>query len=611
MDSSIASASPRPVSQFPLPPWIMVISALLVLAGIGAALWNSYYLLLMTFAAIYVLAAVGLNLLTGYAGIVSIAHGALVCVGTYATAIATVHYGWNFWPAMLLSAAVGLVFSTLLALPALRLSSWYFVLITIAFSLAVTAMLNDLRSFTGGYGGIVGVAKPSVLGFKLDGFGLFALVLAAVALLCWVTHNIIDSRLGWALRSIREGDVRARANGVSTARLRLFAFAMSGAIAGLAGAFYASAKGVVTPEDFSFDFSIFFLFVVVLGGPARLAGPLLGVAAFYVLPEMLGSLKEYRMIAYGVGLLVFSVFLPEGLAGAIAALDERRAARRAAARVGQRSTGPSAGATPRDPAAAPAERVTGVGIQVRDLVKQFEGVRALDGVSLDVRPGSIHVIVGPNGSGKTTLLNMISGFYPCTSGSIRLDGAEITGRGPTSIARMRVQRTFQTPKLLGELTLRENVRFGGYVREQSSGLELALRLPRARREAADLDAEALRWLALVGLAARAHERAAGLPHGQQRLVEIARALIGQPKLLLLDEPAAGLSMNELDELGDLMRAIRQMGTTLIMVEHHIELVADVADSVTVLDQGRILAEGTAEQVFNSAEVVRAYTGAKK
>jgi ABC-type branched-subunit amino acid transport system ATPase component len=238
-------------------------------------------------------------------------------------------------------------------------------------------------------------------------------------------------------------------------------------------------------------------------------------------------------------------------------------------------------------------------------------VRALDGVALDVRPGSIHVIVGPNGSGKTTLLNMISGFYPPTAGSIKLDRTEITGRGPTSIARMRVQRTFQTPKLLGELTLLENVRFGGYVREQATGLELALRLPRARREAEALDAEALRWLALVGLAGRAHERAAGLPHGQQRLVEIARALIGQPKLLLLDEPAAGLSMGELDELGDLMRAIREMGTTLIMVEHHIELVADVADAVTVLDQGRILAEGTAEEVFNSAEVVRAYTGAKK
>jgi ABC-type branched-subunit amino acid transport system ATPase component len=248
---------------------------------------------------------------------------------------------------------------------------------------------------------------------------------------------------------------------------------------------------------------------------------------------------------------------------------------------------------------------------VRDLVKQFGGVRALDGVSLAVRPGSIHAIVGPNGSGKTTLLNMISGFYPATGGTIALGGAEVTGRGPTAIARMGVQRTFQTPKLLGELTVLENVRFGGYVREQASGLEIALRLPRARRVSATLDAEALRWLALVGLAGRAHERAALLPHGQQRLVEIARALIGQPKLLLLDEPAAGLSMGELDELADLMRAIRQMGTTLIMVEHHIELVADVADSVTVLDQGRILAEGTADEVFGSAAVMQAYTGVKK
>jgi len=611
MNHSIASAAPRSGGSLPLPTLMLVISALLVLGGIAAALSGAYLLLLMTFAAVYVLAAMGLNLLTGYAGIVSIAHGALVCVGTYATAIATVRYGWGFWPSMLLSALVGMLFSAVLGLPALRLSSWYFVLITIAFSLAVTAMLNDLRSFTGGYGGIVGVAKPSLMGLKVDGFGLFSMVVIAAALLWWVMHNVMNSRMGWALQSIREGDVRARANGVSTARLRLFAFSFSGAIAGLAGAFYASAKGVVTPEDFSFDFSIFFLFVVVLGGPGRLAGPLLGVAAFYVLPEMLGSLKEYRMIAYGVGLLIFSVFLPEGLAGAIAAFDERRAARRAGTATPRGAAPAPAVAATRSAPAAPSERVAGMGVALRDLVKQFDGVRALDGVSLDVSPGSIHVIVGPNGSGKTTLLNMISGFYPPTGGSIRIDGTEVTGRGPTSIARMRVQRTFQTPKLLGDLTLLENVRFGGYVRERASGVELALRLPRARREARELDAEALRWLTLVGLAGRADERAASLPHGQQRLVEIARALIGQPRLLLLDEPAAGLSMGELDELGDLMRAIRQMGTTLIMVEHHIELVADVADSVTVLDQGRILAQGTAEQVFNSAEVVRAYTGARK
>ena len=247
-------------------------------------------------------------------------------------------------------------------------------------------------------------------------------------------------------------------------------------------------------------------------------------------------------------------------------------------------------------------------LTVTSVSKKFGGVRAVEDVSLDVPKGAILSVIGPNGAGKTSLLNMISGFYPASSGSIRLDGAEVVGRGPTSIARLGVQRTFQTPKLLGELSLLENVRFGAYARELSSGLEIAFRLPRARREAAALDAEALRLLALVGLAARAHEHAALLPHGQQRLVEIARALIGRPKLLLLDEPAAGLSMGELDELGDLMRAIRRMGTTLIMVEHHIELVASIADAVTVLDQGRILAEGTPEQVFSSAAVVHAYTG---
>jgi branched-chain amino acid transport system permease protein len=610
MTSTLASAASAPAASapqalreaLPRPMLAIAVTVLLVLAATGASLYNSYYLLLMTFAAVYVLAGMGLNLLTGYASIVSIAHGALVCVGAYATAIPMVKYGWNFWPAAVLSTFIGMSFATLLALPALRLSSWYYVLITIAFTMAVTAMLNDLRGFTGGYSGMVGIGKPALFGLKLDGFGLFALVCVVAALLWWLMHNLAHSRIGWALQSIREGDVRARANGVSTARLRLFAFMFSGAVAGLAGSLFASVKGVVTPEDFSFDFSIFFLFIVVLGGPARLAGPLLGVAAFYVLPEMLGSLKEYRMIAYGVGLLAFSVFLPEGLAGAIARFDERRRERYIAAR---------ARTTAGEHAPAALEKVQGMALSVQAVAKQFGGVRALDGVSIEIKPGSLHAIVGPNGSGKTTLLNLISGFYPASGGGIRIDASDVGALGPTAIARLGVARSFQTPKLLGELTLLENVRFGGYARERASGIALALRLPSARKEARELDAEALQWLGVVGLAGRAHERAALLPHGQQRLVEIARALIGRPRLLLLDEPAAGLSMGELDELGELALAIRRMGITLVMVEHHIELVANIADTVTVLDQGRVLAEGTPQQVFSSAAVMQAYTGAKK
>ena len=593
---STTSIAPPLRSKVALPSLITVICVAASLVVAGLAMSNSYYLLLMTFAAIYLVAAMGLNVVSGYAGIISIAHGALVCVGAYATAIATVTYGWGFWPATLLAVGVGTVISVILGLPALRLSSWYFVLITIAFTLAVTAMLADLRSFTGGYSGIVGVPKPSLFSYPVGPKGLFWLILAIAAALWWMLGNIMNSRIGWALHSIREGDIRAQANGVSTRNVRLFAFAFSGAFAALAGAFYATAKVVVTPEDFSFDFSIFFLFVVVLGGPARLSGPLLGVLAFYVLPELLGSLKEYRMIAYGVGLLAFSIFMPDGLAGTIASLERKWWRRPSPARPADLTK------------AQPIVRSDGLPLEIRDVVKHFGGVHALDGVSLSIEPGRIHAIVGPNGSGKTTLLNVISGFYRADSGSITLGPVELVGLSPTRVARLGVQRTFQTPKLLGDLTVLENTRFGGYARERSSGAEIALSLSRARAEARALDAESLQLLSVVRLAGRASDRADLLPHGQQRLVEIARALLGRPRLLLLDEPAAGLSLGELEELGALMKEMRRLGITLVMVEHHIELVASIADTVTVLDQGRILASGTPDDVFRSAAVVSAYTG---
>jgi ABC-type branched-subunit amino acid transport system ATPase component/ABC-type branched-subunit amino acid transport system permease subunit len=601
---TIETQPTTPIPRLALPSLTVLVCVAAVLVSVGVAMSSSYFLLLLTFAAIYLLAAMGLNVLSGYAGIVSLGHGALICVGAYATAITTVKYGWNFWPAAGLSVLVSMAFSAMLALPALRLSSWYFVLITIAFTLAVTGMLNDLRSFTGGYGGIVGVPAPTLFGEKLGARGLFLLVVGLVAVFAWTQSRMMNSRIGWALHSIREGAVRAQANGVSIHRMRLFAFIFSGALAGLAGAFYASAKVVVTPEDFSFDFSIFFLFIVVLGGSARLAGPLLGVLTFFVLPELLSSLKEYRMIIYGVGLLLFSIFLPEGLAGLLAALD-KRFQRQGKATVRMLAATAAANSQPAT------RHVKGAALSVGGVTKNFGGVRALDGVSLEVRPGSIHAIVGPNGSGKTTLLNMISGFYTADAGSMKLGDAELAGLSATAVARMGVQRTFQTPKLLPGLSVLENTRFGGYARERATGAEIALGLPRARKESAALDAEALQLLSVVGMARRADDEAALLPHGQQRLVEIARAMLGQPRLLLLDEPAAGLSMGELEEFGQLLREMRRLGMTIIMVEHHIELVVDIADSVTVLDQGKVLADGTPEEVFRNAAVVNAYTGAAR
>lgn len=578
-----------------MPDWLNLeysLAVLLVVAAVYTGLFDPKHQILVTFAAIYLVAAIGLNILSGYLGIISIAHGALVCVGAYATGLATVDYGMSFWPAAMLSVLFGMIASIILGLPALRLSSWYFVLITVAFAMVVPALLVDFRDFTGGYAGVIGIPTPMFPGLDMSQ-SLFVWVCLTAALLFWITGNISRSRLGSAMTALRDGTVGASANGVSTAWVRLFAFALSGAIAGIAGAFYAAAKIVITPDEFNFEFSIMFLFIVVLGGPARLTGPIFGVAFYYVLPEFMTVLSSYRIVVFGVVLLAFSVFLPAGLAGGLHALDRRR---HVIGQPGQRRMKHEA-----DP-------VEGMELVVSDLSKNFGGLKALDGVSLRAAPGSIHVIVGPNGSGKTTLLNVVLGFYPATAGRAELDGRPILGLSPVRLAQMGVQRTFQTPKLLNELSLLDNIRFGAFSRERATVAEVALHLPRAWRERAAVTREAHELLSLVGLDHLSRIPASELTHGQQRLTEIARALIARPRMILMDEPAAGLSMGELDRLGELLKEIRRLGITLIMVEHHIDLVADVADHVTVLDQGRVLSEGSASDVFSDPKVIAAYMG---
>lgn len=583
---------PRGLGRWLVPEYLL--AGLLVLAGIWAGFQNGHMQMLFTFAGIYLIAAMGLNVLSGYTGIISIAHGALVCVGAYATGILTVSHGVGFWPAALVATLAGGAASVILGLPALRLSSWYFVLITVAFTMLLPSLLVDWRDITGGYAGLIGVPSPKLPGLK-TGPSLFVIVLITAAVVFWLLANLARSRIGWAFNALRDGTVGAEANGVSTAWLRLLAFAISGAVAGLAGAFYAAAKIVITPDEFGFEFSILFLFIVVLGGPARLSGPIFGVAAFYVLPEFLTVLSQYRLVAFGICLLLFSIFMPSGLAGALHEFSQRR---RAAV-----TAFPRAAVNRHE-----ADPVQGAGLEIRDIQKNFGGLRALRGVSLTVDPGSIHVIVGPNGSGKTTLLNVICGFYPANGGSFRVDGQERLGTQPAGFAALGVARTFQQPRLLSELSLLDNVRFGAFSREAATLPELMLTLPRARRESRQVLREAHQLLDLVGLDHLAQVPAAELTHGQQRLAEIARALMAHPRVILLDEPAAGLSMGELDRLGELLKEIRRLGITLVLVEHHVELVVDVADHVTVLDQGAVLASGSAGQVFSDPRVIAAYMG---
>jgi ABC-type branched-subunit amino acid transport system permease subunit/ABC-type branched-subunit amino acid transport system ATPase component len=563
---------------------------------------TEYGLFIATQMLAYVLVAVGLNLLNGYGGQVSLGHGALVAIGAYSVALLTVDQQWPFWPAALVAMAAAAAVGAVMALPAFRLSTWYFALITLGFAEVLEGLLTEWRELTHGFAGVVGIPKPVLFGHALSSFDLYWLALTLVVLSLLGMANLLRSRFGRALVAVRDNPVAATASGVSLVRIKMMAFVASAVMAGLAGALFAVQKTVVTPDDFTADFSIFFLLMVVLGGAGTLWGPVVGAVVFFLVPELLTALQSWRMLIYGVALLLLMLYAPHGLVGAI-----ETGWKRLRVALGLSNIPPAPAVVAREKAVQP---VAGVTLSVRDLHKHFGGVAALAGVGLDVPAGVTHAVVGPNGSGKTTLLNMISGFYPVDRGKILIDGRSVVGLASHRIARNGVGRTFQTPRMLPDLSVLDNCLLGAFSAERQSAGAATLRLPKARREQAASLADALRYLDFVGLADPAMEPAGELPHGQQRLAEIARALVGRPRLLLLDEPAAGLSLAELDRLGELVRSIAALGTTVVIVEHHLELVANICRSVTVLERGTVLASGSPAEVFSHEQVITAYMGSQ-
>ncbi len=597
MSDQMSTARPALVTASPrLFGWIAFAAFLLVLVAFPFASPGQYPIFLATQIGVYLLVAMGLNLLTGYGGMPSLGHGALLALGAYATALLMVKAGWSFWTAALSGVALTTIVGALMALPALRVSTWYFALITLGFTEVLRGLLIEWRELTGSFGGVVGIPMPSIAGRAFSPSALFWLV-ALLNIACFVfIARLVRSRIGRGLIALRDDPVAATANGVSVVGLKLFAFAVSAAITGAAGALFAVQKTVITPDDFSAEFSIFFLVVVVLGGAGRLWGPVLGTFVFFVVPELMTQLHSWRMLVYGCVLLVIMLFAPNGLAGALSNFIDR---------FGRRAV-----SLPASIRAASRPGATGLPLKISNISKNFGGVAALKDVSLEIEAGRVHAIVGPNGSGKTTLLNVISGFYRLDAGSIRLGDADVGSISPAAVARLGVGRTFQTPKLLGELSTMENVMLGAYAAERATVPEIVLSLPRAAEEARMQRTDALHYLNYVGLGERSFDAASELPHGQQRLAEVARALMARPRILLLDEPAAGLSLDELDKLAALIRSIGALGITIVIVEHHLELVSSVCDRVSVFDRGQLLAAGTPQEVFANEQVVSAYMGAR-
>ena len=561
-----------------------------------------FWLTLANYAGIAGIVALGLVVLTGYGGMTSFAQATFMGFGAYASALLTTSLGLSPWlalPAALLASGAAAV---LIGAITLRLSGHYLALGTIAWAVSVYYVFGNL-DLVGRNDGISGIPPLRLGGFALTGSReFFPVVWLGVALAVLLTRNLLDSRPGRAVRALRGGAAAAASFGVDLPRTRLLAFTYAAVLAGLAGWLYAHMQRSVSPSPFGLNAGIEYLLMAVVGGAGTLPGALLGAGLVTlahdqlqnILPRLLGRSGNYETIVFGALLVLVLQTAPDGLWPHLRALLRLPAGR-------PRLT-PNAPALPVRPLPRPGDPV----LQASGLRKAFGGLVAVDGVSLHLDAGEIVGLIGPNGAGKSTTFNLLTGVARPSAGTVRFLGHDLAGRAPPEVARLGIARSFQHVRLVPGMSVIENVALGAHLRGGAGTVRAMLRLDRA--EERGLFAEAARQLARVGLAGHADQPADTLALGQQRVVEIARALCLDPVLLLLDEPAAGLRRGEKAELAALLRRLRGEGVTILLVEHDMDFVMGLADRLVVMEFGRLLAEGTAAEVRADPAVIAAYLG---
>ena len=570
----------------------------LLLIGVGFPLFGGgYWGVIATRACVYWVLVSGLNLVVGFAGQIAIGWVALLTLGAYTTSVLAAGNAGPVFPpylALTIAAAVGAVFGLIIGLPALRLRTFYFAITTLGFATIVTQVALAWQSVTGGGVGVPGPIFPEPFSSQW-GFYYFCFGLAAIC--TWMTANVAASRFGRALTAIRDAEVAAEANGISKPALLVPVFLFSGAVAAIAGGLFASLQSYITPDAFTLDLSVLFFIAILIGGRGSILGPLLGTILLTVLPELAAPLVAWSTFLYAVLLLVIVLAIPGGIAELLD-FKNRRPLASDRAIIPRPDLIKQLFNTAHDAGT----------LTLEQLAMSFGGVKAIDDLDLEIRPGQVHGLIGPNGSGKTTILNVISGYYAQQNGAVRLNGTVLPALARHRRARMRIARTFQTPRIVGSASVLQNVMIGGTIDGEATFVESLLSLPRHHRDEGMLHATAMLALAAVGLDRLAQVRADRLQHSELRFTEIARALMLRPAFLLLDEPAAGLTAEEIERLGALLLAIAQAGTGVLVVEHHPDLIFDICHHVTVLNLGRLLAAGTPAEIRSHREVVNAYLG---
>lgn len=597
-----------------------IIFAVIAAAALAAFYHDSYLMGVFASIVIFSIVLIGLDLVIGFGGLLAFSHGAFFALGAYVMGILSAKFGMPLLAGAAIAIFVNAAFAILIGIATIRLQGYYLAVATLGFGIMIVALLGAFVDITGGWSGLRGMGPLVLFDHRVTqdvefyGIGVLFLIIGIA-----VARNIMNSRYGRAVRAAGSDSLAAEMLGIPTARIRLNLFVIGSVYASVAGSLYAAFLRVITPANFDVSTAIDMVLMMFLGGKETLWGPILGASILILLPELADGFSDYKTLVEGVVFVAVLMFFPSGIAGIFKKLFSKIGGRKELVNPenSQSETRPSIETAilqnvkgSRNATAADPNELGGPILRVDGLTKSFGGVAAVSNVSFDLQPGQLKAVIGPNGAGKTTLFNLLTGALRADSGSFELYGRPFPISRPHHIARQGVARTFQTPKLFANMTNFENVLIGHHTKLNAKLFNAVFPGQTTRAEEMEAAQGAQHLLECLGLAHLAHDNIESLAFGQRRLLEIARCLAMEPRILLLDEPAAGLNESEKSELAKLLKALQSTGMTLLLVEHDMPLVMSIADEIIVLDHGEKIAEGSPKQIRSDKAVLEAYLGAE-